>query len=154
MLERFTAKTVEVQPLADPPLEVEELGFNECTFTWEDPSDRRGNTRGGKGRMFKLKFTEKLVFERGHINLIVGPTGCGKVRIPPSTCPHISNFHECKDIYIDGSSWWNALRTAWVELVVPPSSGVWNCIRAARIMGFERHHSGMTFLLICPLSRS
>ncbi len=64
--------------MAEPYTDLEELGFNECTFTWDDPSDRRANARA---RRFKLKFMDKLVFEQGHINLIVGPTGSGKVKI-------------------------------------------------------------------------
>lgn len=76
-----TEKTLEERPVTGPQAHSEELGFNECTFTWDDPADRPANTRGGRGRRFKLKFIEKLVFERGRINLIVGPTGSGKVRV-------------------------------------------------------------------------
>lgn len=82
MLDRFSAeKTVEEEAVIGPLDDLEVVGFNECTFTWDDPSDRRVNGRGGRGRRFKLNFTDKLVFEQGHINLIVGPTGSGKVRI-------------------------------------------------------------------------
>lgn len=55
-----------------------QIGFNECAFTWEDESSAAFGKKS-KSR-FRLRFKDELVFDRGGINLIVGPTGSGKVR--------------------------------------------------------------------------
>ncbi|KLO18945.1 P-loop containing nucleoside triphosphate hydrolase protein [Schizopora paradoxa] len=74
-----TEEKIDEQTLLDPVGELEEVGFKECTFTWDDPTDRSERSR--RERRFKLKFSEKLVFEKGCVNIIVGPTGSGKTSI-------------------------------------------------------------------------
>lgn len=82
MLDIFTPqKRIEETAVIEPQIDMEVLGFNQYTFTWDDSSYRRGTSQDGRGRRFKLKLKEKLTFEWGGINLIVGPTGSGKVRL-------------------------------------------------------------------------
>jgi ABC-type multidrug transport system fused ATPase/permease subunit len=46
-----------------------EIGFNQAVFSWSaDESSER---------VFKLQI-ERTLFKKGKMNLIVGPTGCGK----------------------------------------------------------------------------
>lgn len=53
------------------------IGFNACTFSW-DPFTEGPHQKGR--RQFFLKFDDEVRFVRGTMNLIVGPTGSGKVR--------------------------------------------------------------------------
>ncbi|EMD41585.1 hypothetical protein CERSUDRAFT_110141 [Gelatoporia subvermispora B] len=56
------------------------IGIREAAFTWANESDRTP-TPGPPRRKFTLRVEEDLVFERGHFNLIVGPTGSGKTSL-------------------------------------------------------------------------
>lgn len=47
------------------------IGFHNATFTWSKEMD--GGTQTPSSRLFRLR-TEHLVFKRGVVNLIVGPT--------------------------------------------------------------------------------
>ena len=53
------------------------LGFRDAYFTWTDEGDS-SQTAGNDARRFSLRIDGDLLFERGCINLIVGPTGTGK----------------------------------------------------------------------------
>ena len=62
-----------IEPSNAPPPDT--IGFRNATFTWaKDPS---GVMTPGR-RNFKLKIEGELFFKPGCINMIVGPTGCGK----------------------------------------------------------------------------
>lgn len=56
------------------------IGFNACTFSW-DPFDVAPKSPGPKHEreQFFLRFDSEVTFKRGCINIIVGPTGSGKV---------------------------------------------------------------------------
>ncbi|KAI0918391.1 hypothetical protein AcV5_002391 [Taiwanofungus camphoratus] len=56
------------------------IGIREAAFTWDNNTDG-SVTPGRQGRKFTLRIENELVFERGHINLIVGPTGSGKTSL-------------------------------------------------------------------------
>ncbi|KAH7319538.1 P-loop containing nucleoside triphosphate hydrolase protein [Rhizoctonia solani] len=51
------------------------IGFRNATFTW---ARRAVSTPTPSTRNFKLVIDQELLFHRGKINMIVGPTGCGK----------------------------------------------------------------------------
>ncbi|KZT60623.1 P-loop containing nucleoside triphosphate hydrolase protein [Calocera cornea HHB12733] len=53
------------------------IGFHQATFSWRDPQD---DLILPSQRTFLLHL-DNLLFEHGAINLIVGPTGCGKTSI-------------------------------------------------------------------------
>lgn len=68
--------TLAIEPSNAPPLGT--IGFRNATFTWaKDPS---GTMTPGR-RNFKLKVEGELFFKPGCINMIVGPTGCGKTSV-------------------------------------------------------------------------
>ncbi|CDO74329.1 hypothetical protein BN946_scf184850.g1 [Trametes cinnabarina] len=57
------------------------VGIRHATFTWSKdgaPSQTPGGTRK---RAFVLTVDEELIFQRGKINLIIGPTGAGKTSL-------------------------------------------------------------------------
>ncbi len=58
------------------------IGFNACTFSW-DPFDAVANrlARSTAREQFFLRFDSEVTFKRGCINIIVGPTGSGKVSL-------------------------------------------------------------------------
>ncbi|KAG6837885.1 hypothetical protein H0H93_013038 [Arthromyces matolae] len=56
----------------------EEIGFRDASFTWSN--DAEGNSTPSK-RNFMLKIDGELEFQRGQINLIIGPTGSGKTSL-------------------------------------------------------------------------
>ncbi|KLO18951.1 P-loop containing nucleoside triphosphate hydrolase protein [Schizopora paradoxa] len=58
-----------------------EIGFNACSFSWDDFSNVGSNGPAHSKRRFELKFDSKVVFKPGCINLVTGPTGSGKTAI-------------------------------------------------------------------------
>ena len=63
-----------------PEIDPEIIGFREASFTWSATSDGIV-TPGPSRRNFTFRVEDELVFKRGHINLIVGPTGSGKTSL-------------------------------------------------------------------------
>ncbi|KZT60611.1 P-loop containing nucleoside triphosphate hydrolase protein [Calocera cornea HHB12733] len=51
------------------------IGFHNATFAWDRKAD------GSNSRNFRLTFEGDVIFKRGGINLIIGPTGCGKTSL-------------------------------------------------------------------------
>ncbi|KAF5361344.1 hypothetical protein D9757_012330 [Collybiopsis confluens] len=72
--------------ISSPPPAPDAIGFRKATFTWS-AEDNDGEEGGGSGsytpsqRKFLLKVEDKLLFKRGVINMIVGPTGSGKTSV-------------------------------------------------------------------------
>ncbi|KIJ38938.1 hypothetical protein M422DRAFT_258345 [Sphaerobolus stellatus SS14] len=56
--------------------DTEVIGFKDATFVWQKVTDDGSETPSS--RSFKLKIEGELAFKKGCINLIIGPTGCGK----------------------------------------------------------------------------
>ncbi|PCH33304.1 hypothetical protein WOLCODRAFT_135046 [Wolfiporia cocos MD-104 SS10] len=56
------------------------IGICNTAFTWANDSDGVSNA-GTTRRSFTLRIENDLFFKRGHINLIVGPTGSGKTSL-------------------------------------------------------------------------
>ncbi|KAJ7487075.1 hypothetical protein FB451DRAFT_1337537 [Mycena latifolia] len=52
------------------------IGFRNATFSWSKESEESHTQR-----QFQLKIEGELLFERGRINLVVGPTGSGKTSL-------------------------------------------------------------------------
>ncbi|KAJ7059261.1 P-loop containing nucleoside triphosphate hydrolase protein [Mycena amicta] len=81
LLDQFDVKDSETTALFASdvdPASNEQIGFHNATFTWSKESD---GSRSRSHRQFQLKIDDKLIFERGKINLIVGPTGSGKTSL-------------------------------------------------------------------------
>jgi ABC-type multidrug transport system fused ATPase/permease subunit len=49
------------------------IGFSQATFAWSSEQAIEGD--------FKLVIKDRLLFEKGKINLVVGPTGSGKTSL-------------------------------------------------------------------------
>ncbi|KIP03522.1 hypothetical protein PHLGIDRAFT_534840 [Phlebiopsis gigantea 11061_1 CR5-6] len=60
--------------------ESEVIGIRDASFTW-DLDGAATTSFGARRRSFTLVIEKELAFMRGHINLIVGPTGCGKTSL-------------------------------------------------------------------------
>ncbi|KAG8744472.1 hypothetical protein FRC11_013448, partial [Ceratobasidium sp. 423] len=54
------------------------IGFRNATFTW---TRQVPGTPTPSRRNFRLHIDEELLFRRGKINMVVGPTGCGKTSL-------------------------------------------------------------------------
>ncbi|KAF7968577.1 hypothetical protein HWV62_30063 [Athelia sp. TMB] len=54
-----------------------DIGFRDATFTWS------ATTEGAEApsRQFRLRVDGEVLFKQGQINLVVGPTGCGKTSL-------------------------------------------------------------------------
>ncbi|KAJ6555073.1 hypothetical protein DFH09DRAFT_1318263 [Mycena vulgaris] len=77
LLDAFDEKADTVLFPADPSAD-ERIGFRNATFSWSKESDG-SSTRSQQE--FKLKIDGEVMFERGRINLVVGPTGSGKTSL-------------------------------------------------------------------------
>ncbi|KAJ7630177.1 multidrug resistance-associated ABC transporter [Roridomyces roridus] len=68
LLDVFDEKAVPV-----PSVEQEQIGFRNTTFAWSKETD---DTRD-----FRLKIKGQVIFQRGRVNLVIGPTGSGKTSL-------------------------------------------------------------------------
>jgi ABC-type multidrug transport system fused ATPase/permease subunit len=59
--------------------ETSQIGFANASFSWVHP--RWNNVITPSPRSFCLSIDGELVFERGAVNIIVGPTGSGKTSL-------------------------------------------------------------------------
>lgn len=55
-----------------------EIGFQHAAFSW---SSGTSGTQTPSTRHFSLHIEGKLIFKRGSINIVVGPTGSGKTSL-------------------------------------------------------------------------
>ncbi|OCH87049.1 hypothetical protein OBBRIDRAFT_796585 [Obba rivulosa] len=78
VLDRFASGNIE--PTAPVEVAPEVIGIKEARFTWANDNDG-ASTPGCQRRKFSLRIEDELIFKRGHINLILGPTGSGKTSI-------------------------------------------------------------------------
>ena len=56
------------------------IGIRNAFFTWSSESTGTA-TPGSSRRNFSLQIKDEVIFKQGKINLIVGPTGCGKTSL-------------------------------------------------------------------------
>ncbi|TCD69030.1 hypothetical protein EIP91_009093 [Steccherinum ochraceum] len=61
----------------NPDIDPQSIGFKDVSFAWTSGSES-ATTPDSPRRIFTLKVDDELLFKRGKINLIVGPTGSGK----------------------------------------------------------------------------
>ncbi|GJE87809.1 multidrug resistance-associated ABC transporter [Phanerochaete sordida] len=79
LLDSFSS-SAEEQALPTAIFDPSVIGIREAAFTWA-VGEQGSVTPGSSRRAFKLNIEDELVFKRGHINLIVGPTGSGKTSL-------------------------------------------------------------------------
>ena len=82
LLDQFTDKdALSAEAVVPPPSgEPEVIGIRGAAFTWSNENDG-ALTPGPNRRNFTLRIEDEVVFKRGKINLIVGPTGAGKTSL-------------------------------------------------------------------------
>ncbi|KAJ7185322.1 multidrug resistance-associated ABC transporter [Mycena filopes] len=73
LLDAFEEKETPV-PFTSGTSTDDRIGFRNTSFSWSNAGD-------GAGGKFKLKIDGEVLFERGKINLVVGPTGSGKTSL-------------------------------------------------------------------------
>ncbi len=63
--------------------ENDRIGFNNVSFSWTEPSGRPAESRSSQSsslsNRFELRVDNEVLFKRGKMNLIIGPTASGKV---------------------------------------------------------------------------
>ncbi|KAJ7283151.1 hypothetical protein C8J57DRAFT_1498229 [Mycena rebaudengoi] len=95
------------EPVAD-----ERIGFRNATFSWSKDTD---GALTPSRRKFLLKIEEELIFERGRINLVVGPTGSGKTSLLHALLGEMHWIPSSPD------SWYNLPRGAGVAYAAQES---------------------------------
>ncbi|KAJ7791217.1 hypothetical protein B0H14DRAFT_3094524 [Mycena olivaceomarginata] len=76
LLDAFDEKETPALFAADPCSD-ERIGFRNAAFSWSKDWD--GSLT--RSRQFQLKIDDEVIFQRGRINLVVGPTGSGKTSL-------------------------------------------------------------------------
>ncbi|KAK1228101.1 hypothetical protein PQX77_008872 [Marasmius sp. AFHP31] len=96
---------------ADNDEQSNEIGFRNASFAWslsnglETPNKRR----------FILRIDGELLFKKGHINMVIGPTGCGKTSLLMAL---LSEMHYIPDSV---NSWYNLPRDRGVAYAAQES---------------------------------
>ncbi|KAH9940070.1 uncharacterized protein BXZ73DRAFT_99070 [Epithele typhae] len=82
LLDEFSERTAASSEAVVPPHTTKNptIGICSASFTWSNENDGT-LTPGPNRRNFTLRIDEEVVFRRGRINLIVGPTGSGKTSL-------------------------------------------------------------------------
>ncbi|KAG8912149.1 hypothetical protein FRC00_005159 [Tulasnella sp. 408] len=80
LLDRYTSSSNTISLGALPPTaDSEAIGFRNAVFSWSaDAPSTPGGILTPSRRNFRLRIEDDLFFEKGKLNLIIGPTGCGK----------------------------------------------------------------------------
>ncbi|KAJ7469587.1 hypothetical protein FB451DRAFT_1368560 [Mycena latifolia] len=110
LLDAFDEKTTSLFP-ADP-LADERIGFCNARFSWSKKTEGSA-TRSQEE--FILKIDEKVIFQRGRINLVVGPTGSGKTSLLMALLGEMHWLPPSPD------SWYNLPRSAGVAYAAQES---------------------------------
>ena len=81
-MDEFNEKDAASVEAVVPPRTTERdvIGIRDASFTWSNENDG-SMTPGPNRRNFTLRIDDELVFKRGKVNLIVGPTGSGKTSL-------------------------------------------------------------------------
>lgn len=58
----------------------DDIGFRDATFSWSNELPYQDDSPH-RARTFKLCIKDELIFKRGSVNLVVGPTGSGKTSL-------------------------------------------------------------------------
>ncbi|KAJ6556823.1 hypothetical protein DFH09DRAFT_1248351 [Mycena vulgaris] len=111
LLDAFEDKGAAVLFPSDPSAD-ERIGFRNATFSWSKETEG-ANTRSRQE--FKLKIDGQVIFERGRINLVVGPTGSGKTSLL------LALLGEMHWIPSSPDSWYNLPRASGVAYAAQES---------------------------------
>lgn len=81
LLDSWSQTEAEPAILSAPPPAPDVIGFRQATFTWSAEEDNNNGLYTPSRRQFFLKIEGNLLFQKGVINMIVGPTGSGKTSV-------------------------------------------------------------------------
>ncbi|KAJ7293178.1 hypothetical protein C8J57DRAFT_1703993 [Mycena rebaudengoi] len=112
LLDEFTEKGSGEQLFEPPESAASEIGFRDATFAWSNDTD--GSLTPSR-RKFMLKIEGEVLFKRGAINLVVGPTGSGKTSLL------MALLGEMHFVPSAPSSWYNLPRTKGVSYAAQES---------------------------------
>ncbi|EMD36164.1 hypothetical protein CERSUDRAFT_84254 [Gelatoporia subvermispora B] len=94
-----------------------EIGIREASFTWSNESDG-SVTLGSSRRRFTLRVDDELIFKRGQVNLVIGPTGSGKTSLLMALLGEMHYIPSGPDSYVslprDGGVAY-AAQESWVQ---------------------------------------
>ncbi|KAJ7283157.1 P-loop containing nucleoside triphosphate hydrolase protein [Mycena rebaudengoi] len=111
LLDSFDEASAQALFPADPVVD-ERIGFRNANFSWSKDTD--GSLTPSR-RNFLLRIEEELIFERGRINLVVGPTGSGKTSLLHALLGEMHWIPSSPD------SWYNLPRGAGVAYAAQES---------------------------------
>lgn len=84
-MDEFAAQTANAPEVQFPKVDIDSdvVGIRASAFTWANDNDgsMTPGTPGTRARNFTLRVEDEVIFKRGSINLIVGPTGSGKTSL-------------------------------------------------------------------------
>ncbi|KAH9952289.1 hypothetical protein BGW80DRAFT_1430860 [Lactifluus volemus] len=80
LLDEFTDDPERVMLTDASHFDRDVIGFQNASFTWSNANVNDGDLTPNR-RMFTLRVEGELLFKRGCINLIIGPTGSGKTSL-------------------------------------------------------------------------
>ncbi|KAH7905541.1 hypothetical protein BJ138DRAFT_1017581, partial [Hygrophoropsis aurantiaca] len=112
LLDKFSKAEQEEQIFTQREDVSNSIGFRNAAFSWSDDCD---DALTPSKRRFVLHIGEELFFKRGHINLIVGPTGSGK------TSMLMALLGEMHFIPSDPTSWYGVPRNEGVAYAAQES---------------------------------
>ncbi|KZV63091.1 P-loop containing nucleoside triphosphate hydrolase protein [Peniophora sp. CONT] len=112
LLDRYTGGEVssETSPQEVAHVDSAVLGFRNASFTWSSDASQTSPRRN-----FVLRVPDELVFKRGAINLIIGPTGCGKTSLL------MAMLGEMRFVPTAPDSWFNLPRAGGVAYAAQES---------------------------------
>ncbi|KAJ7676645.1 P-loop containing nucleoside triphosphate hydrolase protein [Mycena polygramma] len=111
LLDAFDEKDAPVVSSANASTD-NQIGFRNATFSWS--ADFHESPTAAQ-RQFLLKFDGELIFKRGRINLVVGPTGSGKTSLL------MALLGEMHWIPSSADSWYNLPRESGVAYAAQES---------------------------------
>ncbi|KAJ7643885.1 hypothetical protein FB45DRAFT_896346 [Roridomyces roridus] len=112
LLDAFDEKDGPVLFPAAEVVEDDKIGFRNATFTWSKETD---GAQTPSRRQFTLRIQDEVVFQRGRINLIIGPTGSGK------TSMLMALLGEMHWIPSSPDSWYNLPRSGGIAYAAQES---------------------------------
>ena len=79
LLDEFSEQSDDIQAQLSAQPDANVIGFRNASFSWASSTGGSAAPTPGSGRRnFNLRIDGDLMFNKGKINLIIGPTGSGK----------------------------------------------------------------------------
>lgn len=111
LLDTFDESSLERRDVPPSQVHKQDIGFGHSEFSWSAHADVPDPAR----QPFRLCIKEDVVFKRGALNLIIGPTGSGK------TSALMALLGEMHDIPLGPDAWVNLPRQSGVAYAAQES---------------------------------